>query len=61
MTSSAIISTTEDTNIDTRSLTWKQEAQMLSEQSAMLSWSMILHLKSCLVFIHFSHLHGENQ
>ena len=51
----SFISTTKDTKIDTRSLTWKQEAQMLSEQSAMLSWSMILHLNSSLLLMHFSH------
>ena len=29
----------------------------MSEQSAMLSWSMILHLNSDLFLIHFSHLY----
>ena len=34
--------------------TWKQVVQMLSEQSAMLTCSMILHLNSSLFLMHFS-------
>ena len=37
-------------------ITWKQEAQVLSVESAMFICSMILHLNSDLSLAHFSHL-----
>merc|ERR1719318_1918986 len=38
-------------------VSWKQDAQVLSVESAMFICSMILHLKSDLSLAHFSHLY----